>query len=163
MKKIGITGHQQIDEPSHWQWVGEEIVRIIERFSSPITGISSLATGADQLFAKIILEHGSSLVAIIPFDTYEHEFSEERDRLEYKRLLSKASKVEVLHKKKTDEASFLQAGYRVVNLSDILIAVWDGKPAAGLGGTGDIVEYAKKLKKRIIHLNPDSCNMSVLN
>jgi hypothetical protein len=30
-----------------------------------------------------------------------------------------------------------------VNRSDRLLAVWDGKPAQGLGGTGDIVAYAK--------------------
>ena len=32
------------------------------------------------------------------------------------------------------------------------IAVWNGLPAKGLGGTGDIVSYAKQLGVPVIHL-----------
>ncbi|MEO5877101.1 MAG: hypothetical protein ABIQ26_19070, partial [Streptosporangiaceae bacterium] len=42
----------------------------------------------------------------------------------------------------TDEA-YLVAGHRVVKRSDLLLAVWDGRPAGGLGGTADIVAYAR--------------------
>ena len=52
------------------------------------------------------------------------------------------------------EEAFLAAGQRVVELSDELLAVWDGKKAAGLGGTADIVGYAKELKKPVTVLWP---------
>jgi hypothetical protein len=32
--------------------------------------------------------------------------------------------------------------------------VWDGEPAKGLGGTGDVVGYAVQKGKDLIHLNP---------
>ena len=36
----------------------------------------------------------------------------------------------------------------------MLIAIWNGDDSKGLGGTGDIVQYAKFKNKKIIHLNP---------
>ena len=38
---------------------------------------------------------------------------------------------------------------RIVGLCDGVIAVWDGQPAAGGGGTGDIVDYCKSLGKPV--------------
>lgn len=35
-------------------------------------------------------------------------------------------------------------GYRDVGLSDELLAVWDGRPAWGFGGTADVVAYAER-------------------
>ena len=52
------------------------------------------------------------------------------------------------------EKSYLEAGKRLVNESDTLVAVWDGKTAKGPGGTGDIVAYALKSGKKVIHINP---------
>jgi hypothetical protein len=43
---------------------------------------------------------------------------------------------------------------RVVDLSELMVAVWDCKPAAGIGGTADAVKYCSQQRKRIIHLNP---------
>lgn len=37
---------------------------------------------------------------------------------------------------------YLAVGRRVVDSSEILIAIWNGKPAMGRGGTGDIVKHA---------------------
>jgi hypothetical protein len=41
-----------------------------------------------------------------------------------------------------------------VDKSDMLIAIWDGKPAAGLGGTADAVGYALERRIKILQLNP---------
>lgn len=42
----------------------------------------------------------------------------------------------------------------MVDRSELLIAVWDGLSATGLGGTGDVVSYAVRQRKKTIHLNP---------
>ena len=52
------------------------------------------------------------------------------------------------------EHAFLEAGKFIVRKSNLLIAVWDGEDAEGVGGTGDIVRFAEKAGKPIIHLNP---------
>jgi hypothetical protein len=100
------------------------------------------------------LKNGGSLHAIIPFDGYELKFSEGAHREEYFRLLNKASQIVILEKKDSDEVSYFNAGKRLVDLSDVLFAVWDGKPAAGLGGTGDVVKYTIQTNKKVFHLNP---------
>jgi hypothetical protein len=100
------------------------------------------------------LRHGGTLEAIIPFDGYESGFAEGHDRQTYRRLLNSALKAEVLTRTGSDEEAYFEAGKRVVDVSDLLVAVWNGKPAGGLGGTADIVRYAKQREKRVIHLNP---------
>jgi hypothetical protein len=152
--RIGITGHQRLKEPSSWKWVSSELDSLLAQLESPLIGITSLAIGADQLFANAVLRHGGSLEAVIPFTGYENTFSEGHDKHEYTRLLNSASKVEILEKRGSDEEAYLEAGKRMIDLSDILVAVWDGKPAAGLGGTGDAVNYALQKQRKVIHLNP---------
>lgn len=47
------------------------------------------------------------------------------------------------------------AGRLVMSQADILIAVWDGDPAQGRGGTAQIVAEAIALHLPIIHIDPD--------
>jgi hypothetical protein len=48
----------------------------------------------------------------------------------------------------TDEA-FLAGGRRVVDACDRLVAVWDGQASRGLGGTADIVGYARAVGRPV--------------
>ncbi|MCA1565913.1 MAG: hypothetical protein LC803_09800 [Acidobacteria bacterium] len=152
--RIGITGHQRLKNPARWGWVKRELDRLLSSLTPPLIGITSLAKGADQLFANAVLRHGGSLEIVIPFAGYESTFSRERDQQEYTRLLQHALKLEVLEKYGSDEEAYFASGKRMVDQSELLIAVWDGMPAAGLGGTGDVVNYAMQQRKRTIHFNP---------
>jgi len=42
------------------------------------------------------------------------------------------------------EGAYQAAGERVVEMCDVLIALWDGQKGRGKGGTGEIVAYARK-------------------
>lgn len=148
--KIGITGHQELNDPL---WVKGEILRVLHLQSLPLIGVTSLAVGADQLFAQAVLECGGRLQVIIPFAGYANSFKD-GGLQEYERLLASAAIVEVLPAIGSQEESYFSAGKKVVDVSDLVIAVWNGKPAAGLGGTGDIVNYTRGQEKRYIHINP---------
>jgi hypothetical protein len=65
-------------------------------------------------------------------------------------LLGRATHVETLDCQASDQQCFLAAGKRVVDLSDQLVAVWDGRPAKGVGGTGDVVGYARSIGRPVI-------------
>jgi hypothetical protein len=119
----------------------------------PIVGISSLAIGADQLFAEAVLNAGGTIQAVIPFESYADTF-QQGDEAKFKHLCGLSSRIEVLARVGSDEESYLVAGKRVVDLSDLVVAIWNGRPAEGLGGTADIVNYAIARKKRVIHINP---------
>src|SRR4029077_15421939 len=52
--------------------------------------------------------------------------------------------------------AYLECGILVVEEADLLVAVWDGKPARGVGGTADIVTIARNSIKPLILVDPDS-------
>ncbi|MDJ0619845.1 MAG: hypothetical protein QNJ63_24405 [Calothrix sp. MO_192.B10] len=154
--KIGITGHQRLEDPGDWEWVISEINHILTSVSKPFVGVSSLAIGADQVFANAVLKCGEKLIAIIPFVGYELTFSEGYERQQYLLLLNQAMTVDILPKMDSEQESYFAAGKKVVDTVELLIAVWNGKPAKGLGGTADVVNYAVRSRKNTIHLNPIS-------
>jgi len=117
-------------------------------------GITSLAIGADQLYAQILRKIGIRYLAIIPSDQYEKTFTNTSDLEQYNSLLHGASEIIELPFDAPSEIAFYRAGKQMVNLSDMVIAVWNGQPAKGLGGTGDIVKYALSLRKSVVHINP---------
>jgi hypothetical protein len=152
--RIGVTGHQRLSEPANWEWVKQEMNHFLSSLSPPLICVTSLAVGADQLFASAVLQHGGALEVVLPFPEYESTFTEACGRQEYANLLKHASKIEVLEKVGSDEDAYLASGKRMVDKSELVLAVWDGKPAAGRGGTGDVVNYAIEQRKTTIHLNP---------
>jgi hypothetical protein len=152
--RIGITGHQRLRDPASWQWVEQEMNQFLGAAPRPLVGVSSLAAGADQLFAKLVLQHGGALEAVVPFAAYDTTFVADGDREEFKRLLTLCARSETLEKRGTDEQAYFAAGKRVIDLSDLVVAVWDGGPARGLGGTADAVKYGSQQRKIIVHLNP---------
>jgi hypothetical protein len=152
--RIGVTGHQRLSEPANWEWVKQEIDRFLSSLSPPLICVTSLAIGADQFVASAVLQHGGALEVILPFPEYESTFTDAQGRQEYTNLLKQALKIEVLERHGSDEDAYLASGKRMVDTSELILAVWDGKPAAGRGGTGDIVSYAIQQGKTTIHLNP---------
>ncbi len=154
--KIGITGHQKIAHPENWPWAESELKEILARFEPPLIGLTCLASGADQAFARAVLEIGGELQAILPFPGYENVFQGEA-RFEYLSLLDKATTTLCLERTgESDQEAYWLAGKAIVEQSDVLVAVWDGMPAEGLGGTGDVVSYALQANVRVIQLNPDT-------
>ena len=148
--KIGITGHQERDG-ADWQWSRHELSNFLRK-NSDITGYSSLAKGADQLFANCILSAGGDVVAVIPTLDYRKMYSGS-DIEKFDHLLSLSSVVE-LKLTEPDEEAFLIAGKWIAQKTDMMIAVWDGEAAEGTGGTADIVSYAKSILKSVFHINP---------
>ena len=148
---FGITGHQE-REGIDWDWVRASIGYELERGKAPLQGLSSLARGADQVFAEEVLRLQGDLTAVIPKDNYEAYFEGET-LTAYRRLLS-AAKVERMPPAEDDEAAFLAAGIRVADECEILLAVWDGEGAHGSGGTADIVTHARKIGRSVVHLQP---------
>jgi hypothetical protein len=154
--RAGITGHRKLDQPAAWDWVRAELRAALRKMPPPLTGITSLAAGADQLFAEMVLELGGAIEAVIPFEAYEETFDSPADLDAYRRLKSRAARREVLHAPEGREQAYLAAGERVVELSELLVAVWDGKPARGTGGTAEIVRHALATHRPVLHFNPVS-------
>lgn len=144
--KIGVTGHQDLP-PSVAVEVRSVVQELFQRYGR-ITGICSLAAGADQLAAEAILELGGEVEVVIPCDRYASTFNAEA-LTKFNRLLSRATAVTVLPFPEPSESAFLAGGLVVVERSQRILAVWDGLPARGLGGTADVVKYAQALDRPV--------------
>lgn len=149
--KVGITGHQERNGID-WRWVEAALEREFNTREID-TVYSSLAVGSDQLFVTVAARHRTTIVGVLPFEDYQRTF-EPGEADAYRRLLSKCDQLIVLDWPGNDELAFLNAGKRIVSEAALLFAIWDGKKAAGLGGTADIVEFARKQGKAVLHINP---------
>lgn len=157
--RVGVTGHQK-REGIDWEWTGETVRRELAKLAEPIEGWSSLAIGADQVFARTVLGLGGSIVTVVPGDWYETCFDDE-GLLRYRELLH-AGKSEILNGLEGEDA-FLAAGLKVTDSTEVLFAIWDGKRAHGRGGTADIVDHTLKRGGTVLHLNPIERTVAMLN
>jgi hypothetical protein len=146
--RIGVTGHQNIPRQA-LECVTRGIDRALDAVKDDLVGVSSLAAGADQLFATGVVERGGRLEIVLPCNGYEKTFSQSEDLRNFHSLLGRAATIETLNFEDPSEDAYLAAGYRVVELSEMLLAVWDGQPARGKGGTADIVDYARSQGLRL--------------
>jgi hypothetical protein len=151
---IGATGHQNIPAAASPQ-IAHTLEQALRRYATALTGVCSLADGADQLFAGLVLELGGQLHVVVPCEGYERTMGTSVARERFKALLSRAHRVENLPFRQPSQSAFLAAGQHVVDLSRLLIAIWDGQDARGEGGTGDIVKYARSVGREIIVLWPE--------
>ncbi|HET9080990.1 MAG TPA: hypothetical protein VFO01_10820 [Trebonia sp.] len=147
MRRIAISGHRGLSGPT--AVLVEKAIRVALEAAGPdVTGISCLADGADQIFARAVTDLGGSLETVIPADQYRDGLPADC-HFEYDRLLAMAANACLLPFAEPTPESFMVAGELMVDAADELYAVWDGKPARGYGGTADVVAYAREHSKPV--------------
>jgi hypothetical protein len=151
--KVGVTGHQNLGSAEYITWLSITLKSAIQKYKVDI-GLTSLAIGADQLFAQLLKQSNISYKVIIPCNNYEMTFTDTTSLGIYQTLLSSAYSNFQLPFAEPSETAFYAAGKEIVDRSDMMFAIWNGQPVKGLGGTGDIVKYAQSIKKPVVHLNP---------
>jgi hypothetical protein len=151
-ERIGFSGHQSLSADTHEKVRVELMALLLHR--GKIVAFTSLAAGSDQIFAECVLSTGNSFTAVVPCQHYERSFKDPEDLARYRRLLTAAADTVRLSYEAPSEEAYWAAGQRIVDMADTLVVVWDGNPAAGLGGTGDVVEYAKRLGKGVMRVWP---------
>jgi hypothetical protein len=87
-----------------------------------------------------------ALVALLPLPraAYEADFGTEESLEDFARLLGRAQEVRVVSASGTREAAYAALATRIVTIADVLVAIWDGEPPRGPGGTGEIVARARQ-------------------
>jgi hypothetical protein len=130
--------------------------------------LSPLAEGADRVVARVVLaEPFARLDVVLPLaiEDYLEDFATKESQEEFRDLLARSRKPISLRPRRikddrndpVDRAelrreSYAKVGQYVVDHCDVLIAVWDGKPSRGHGGTGEIVKYALEQNRPIIRV-----------
>jgi hypothetical protein len=139
--RVGITGHRGLADKTA-EMVREAIRGVVNRQPADgLVGVSCIAEGPDAWFAQAVLEHGGRLEVVVPALKYR-ETLPQRHRPIYDELIGRASEVHQTGLSDADPHAYMVGSEVLVGLADQLIAVWDGGPAHGYGGTADVVSYA---------------------
>jgi hypothetical protein len=139
--RIGITGHLNLTD-STAELVAEELRKILADQPGRLTGVTCLARGADQVFARAVLERGGALEVVLPARDYRERKVKADNAAEFDRLIAKAT-VHIMPFAESSRDAYMAASEHVLSTVDSMIAVWDGGPSGGHGGTADVVEAAR--------------------
>ncbi len=196
---MALKGHRHLRRP---EAVGDALYTLLRTLSVEIqgtlVGVSSIAPGADTLFAQTVLGMSLPWRALLPVSVAElRQDLSPADWQRHEQLLARATEVQVhgtpnvgitvqppspqpsptrgegvwesaacaaeahpgsegSERIQGGNEADLECGMETVDQADLVIAIWDGQPAAAPGGTGDIVAYARAVGKPLIILNPDT-------
>jgi hypothetical protein len=105
-------------------------------------GITCLARGADQIFARAVLALHGTFEVVLPAMDYRERVVAPADRDDFDDLLSRASQVSCMRYARSSPEAYMAASRELIRRSELLLAVWDGQPSAMLGDTADVVRAA---------------------
>jgi len=159
---VGVTGHRVlIGEKKVRQGIDRALNQIRAHFPDQrMVCLSSLAEGADRMVAEMVLQQPDrELFAVLPLPEgkYIRDFASDASKREFDTLLKKARQVKVLPPARTRKLAYLSAGTYILDQCDILLAVWDGFETKGQGGTGEVVNLARKSRKPLAWIHAGIC------
>jgi len=146
------------------------IDRVRQQGTTPISFrvLSPLAEGSDRVVARAVLGcPNARLDAVLPLvlEDYLADFASEESRKEFEELFSRSRRPVSLRTRRIEDdrhdpgdqadlrrEAYTKVGQYVVDHCDVLIAVWDGEPSRGRGGTAETVEYAIRQHRRVIQV-----------
>ena len=167
---IGVTGHRAHRTTPHRAALEAAIVGQLQDIERKHPGctfvvLSALADGSDRLVAELAMKHLDARLFAplpLPYEIYKRSFgsgdglSNEDSTVEFQRFVGMSEVYfemplrfgGVRELEREDEVGqtamehqFALAGAFVVSRSHELIAVWDGQPSRGIGGTADVVAW----------------------
>jgi hypothetical protein len=178
--RVGVTGHRvppklPIESEAPLRAIVDRILTaIVETARTPdndfpfgaaasagseFVVVSSLAEGSDRLVAEAGLARGYTLEVVLPFARaeYARDFSTPESIAAFEQLLGRASAVFELDGAARERSrAYEAAGFVMLANIDLLIAIWDGAEAAGVGGTAQIVSRGIADGIPIVRLDPQN-------
>ena len=175
---VGVTGHRaEVLGESNLTVLGQRIrdaLRLIAEASQALFEreracfaadrplfrfVSPIADGADQVAAEAALELGWELQVITPFarEAYRSSLANHGARERFDSLLERAACVlELPGEKDRQLDAYVMTGRATVAHCDILMAIWDGLPPRGRGGTAEVVQLGLTRGTAVLHIPPDA-------
>lgn len=178
---VGITGHRwnklQIHEQTRIERQLDDVLVAIAASADKVAEsagtffadtsvtirlLSGLAEGADEMALRL-RPRSWELCAILPFSAhrYAQDFAPDRTgdgrgrEAEFRASLAQCCRVLELPGGDRDGQAYNRAGALIARQSDLLIAIWDGKAAAGPGGTASVVADALERNVAVIWISSD--------
>ncbi|MFE0135702.1 hypothetical protein ACFWY6_29620 [Streptomyces sp. NPDC059037] len=140
--RVAITGHRGLS-PEVEQQVRSALAEAVKAYDpAELVGVSCIADGPDAWFAQAVLDHGGRIEVVLPAEQYRADLPDWHHPT-YDELLRRASAVHRTGLDGSGSHAHMTGSELLVDQADTLLAVWDGQPARGYGGTADVVAYAE--------------------
>jgi hypothetical protein len=153
--RFGITGHVNLT-PSSEPLVYQAIRDALGPYAgADLVGVSCIAPGADSIFARVVLDLGGRLEVLVPAENYRAKQVPPEYAAAFDDLVTKAVSVRVLPYAEADSEAYEAANQILVEVSDRVFAVWDGRSDGGRGSTASVVRYAQSHGKPVQVIWPE--------
>jgi hypothetical protein len=162
---IGFSGHRKLVDEDKCR---ENIRRVLGDWKAKalgrVYGVSSVAAGGDLLFAESCIELDLPIRILLPSpaEKFREDFDEETWK-RAERVMASALSVEVKSFSQEPTERYYECGIETVDQSQLLVALWDGQDSRGMGGTSDMVHFAKCLSRPIIWIHSVTGAVQFLN
>jgi len=160
---IGVTGHRPNKLPDFgydysnpkWLMLKETFKKILISYNCT-EAVCGMALGVDTVFAIAVLElkkegYPIKLHCAIPCLNQSCRWPAKSQK-QYDEILAKADVVKVVTEEKYSPYLMQVRNEYMVDISDIMVAVWDGTA----GGTGNCVNYIADKHKPMIWIKPEN-------
>jgi hypothetical protein len=143
--RLGVTGHCDLTARTV-TLVDATLRRQLSAYAGgSLIGISCLAPGTDQIFARMVLQMGGRLEVVLPAPDYRECQIGPEHTTEFDELLAAARTVRLTGFERSCRQAYAAANGMMLSSIDCLFAVWDGRGPARLGSTGGVVAAAHQL------------------
>ena len=152
--RIGITGHAALTVDAE-PVVADALEKVLVEMDHPLVGVTYLTRAADQLGARVVLDLGGTVEVILPAEDYRERKVKPDNRETFESLIRQAAAVRVLPFDTSTRAAYMVASEALLNEVEHLVAVWDGQPSDGHGGTAHVVAAARERLLPVTVVWPD--------
>lgn len=159
MTVVGVTGHTNLTDRSV-DVVRAALLDLLRPRAAGLVGMTCLARGADQAFADAVLQLGGALEVVVPASDYFTGIRDPASRERCTEYLREASSTIAMPYETAGPDAYLAASQHLIDRCDLLVAVWDGSPPTGSGGTAEAVEYARGRGRSVVVVWPASAQRS---
>jgi len=165
MRVVSITGHRPDSiaptdytmSNGTWQWIKEELKVGFEELAADRI-ITGMALGIDLAAAEMAYALHIPYIAAVPFAGQEKRWPM-TSQMHYQTVLSRATDVVIVSPGGYAPWKMQVRNKWMVDHSGATIAVWDGTS----GGTGNCVDYARRVGQPIYRINPDTKRVDKLH
>ena len=145
MARVGVTGHVRLAQGTA-ALIHRALREALAPFAGPdLVGVTCLAAGSDQIFARAVLDLGGRIEVVLPAADYREAGIEAEDRVDFDSLIDVAAAVFRTGYDSSGPDAYRAASEVVIGRSERLLAVWDGSTDEYSGGTGDAVARARSI------------------
>jgi hypothetical protein len=136
-------------------WAGDNSV--FQPIAPVVRIVGMAAAGADLIGARAGFQAGAQLANILPFplDDYLADFTDADAQVVFKEVVtSSQATLELPGTRDEGDRAYERANEAILDQSDLLLAIWDGSPARGRGGTADMIREALNRDLPVIVVDP---------